>query len=252
MGRFRDVQTFVRAARESSTLDDLARLVGDASRTMGFEYYSFGHHVNLVGSSLIQVSNYPDAWRDTIKEKRYIVDDPVVVACQTSAAGFRWSQIDSLITLSSRQSEILRGASDAGMGDGFTVPIHLPGECAGSCSFAVARNRELHESSLPAAQYIGSFAFEAVRRLAREVPPRGHMGDGGPAPVLTSRQLDCVVLVARGKSDGDAAQLLGISADTVHQHIETAKQRFGVATRMQLVIRTLFDNQLTFRDIIRR
>jgi len=39
------------------------------------------------------------------------------------------------------------------------------------------------------------------------------------------------VLAAQGKSDTDAGVLLGISNQTVHQHIETAKRRYGVATR---------------------
>lgn len=253
MGQFRDVQNFVRVASQAPTVEDLRRSVTDVAATFGFAYYAVGHHVNLASPTLIQLSNYPEAWVETIRERRYITDDPVVMACQTSAAGFRWSEIRALIALSQRQEQILEGASRAGLGDGFTVPIHIPGECAGSCSFAVRSESELQEHLLPAAHYIGCFAFEAIRRIAREIPARGHSGNGNSAnPVLTSRQLDCVVLVARGKSDGDTAQLLGISPDTVHQHIETAKQRFGVATRMQLVIRTLFDNQLSFRDIMRR
>jgi LuxR family quorum-sensing system transcriptional regulator CciR len=59
------------------------------------------------------------------------------------------------------------------------------------------------------------------------------------------------VLVAQGKSDWDIAQLLGIASDTVHQHIEAAKRRYGVASRTQLVVRALFDSQITFADIIR-
>jgi LuxR family quorum-sensing system transcriptional regulator CciR len=70
-------------------------------------------------------------------------------------------------------------------------------------------------------------------------------------PRLTDRQLDCVVLAAQGKSDGVIAQLLGISGETVHQHIETAKRRYGVASRMQLVVRALYDNLITFADTLR-
>ena len=33
--------------------------------------------------------------------------------------------------------------------------------------------------------------------------------------------------------------------------IEEAKRRYGVATRVQLVVRTLFDSQLTFGDIVK-
>jgi LuxR family quorum-sensing system transcriptional regulator CciR len=103
---------------------------------------------------------------------------------------------------------------------------------------------------LPASQYMGCFAFEAARRIrgleqaAQNRPPV----DRRP---LSGRQLDCLVLAAQGKSDSVIAQLLGISPETVHQHIETAKRRYGVATRTQLVVRALFDNQITFADTMR-
>ena len=67
---------------------------------------------------------------------------------------------------------------------------------------------------------------------------------------LTRRQLDCVVLAGRGKSDRDVGQILGISDQTVHQHMEDAKRKYDVATRMQLVVRALFDNQLAFADLV--
>ena len=65
---------------------------------------------------------------------------------------------------------------------------------------------------------------------------------------MTPRQLDCVMLVAQGKSDWEIGQVLGISESTVHKHIEDAKRRFGVCTRVQLVVRSLFDSQLSFTD----
>ena len=59
-------------------------------------------------------------------------------------------------------------------------------------------------------------------------------------------------MVARGKSDWEAAKILGVSQDTVHQHVEMAKRKYGVATRAQLVIRAIYDNQLGFQDVIMR
>jgi hypothetical protein len=36
----------------------------------------------------------------------------------------------------------------------------------------------------------------------------------------------------------------------VHKHIEDAKRRFCVSTRIQLVVRSLFDARLTFADVM--
>jgi DNA-binding CsgD family transcriptional regulator len=59
-----------------------------------------------------------------------------------------------------------------------------------------------------------------------------------------------VALVAQGKSDWEIGQLLGISDSTVHKHIEDAKRRFGVSTRIQLVVRSLHEARLSFADVI--
>ena len=71
------------------------------------------------------------------------------------------------------------------------------------------------------------------------------------APDLTQRQLDCIVLMAQGKSDWDTGKILGISQRTVQEHLDTARRRYSVGSRTQLLVRTLFDNHLGFQDIIR-
>lgn len=67
---------------------------------------------------------------------------------------------------------------------------------------------------------------------------------------LTSRQRDCLVLVARGKSDREIGAELGISDQTVHKHIEAAKKRYAVSTRMQLVVYALFVRQLEIAEVM--
>ncbi len=247
MGRFRDVQNFVREANQAEDLEALDRLMDSTVRSMGCSYYALGHHVNVASDVHVRIGTYPTAWMETLHETRYIYVDPVLTACQTTAMGFRWSHVDQLIELSATQREILSLATKAGMGDGFTVPIHIPGESAGSVSFAMGAGRDFKEAMIPVMQYVGCFGFEAARRLVNTKRKPNH-----EQTRLTSRQLDCVLLVARGKSDWDSSQLLGISEQTVHQHVETAKRKYGVATRTQLVIRALFDNQLGFRDVIGR
>jgi LuxR family transcriptional regulator, quorum-sensing system regulator CciR len=250
MSALSDVQSFVHHASEVDSLEALHGLLEATVRTIGFDYYALGHHVNVASGDLVQIGNYPESWMQTVRAREYISDDPVLLACQTSAVGFLWSEVSRLIELSTRQKEILAGAGRAGLGEGFTVPVHIPGECMGSCSFARINGKDLDETVLPAAHYIGCFAFEAARRLARK--PGARKRERATAESLTPRQLDCVVMVARGKSDWEAGKILGLKQDTVHQHVETAKRKYGVATRTQLVIRALYDNQLGFQDVIMR
>ena len=256
MSAFDDVAEFVRASKRTTEMAELGALLVDAVGTFGFDHVALVHHVDLSNvvsaARSVQFINYPDSWRALIRARAYYRDDPVLTAVQRSVTGFLWSDLPKIVPLSARQAEILATASACGLGEGFTVPINVPGEFLGSCSFGIATGGELPRRALPAAQYVGCFAFEAARRIQRlEGEVKACRGAGLPTPRLTQRQFDCVILAAQGKSDWHIAQLLGISSDTVHQHIEMAKHRFGVSSRTELVVRALFEAQITFADVLR-
>jgi DNA-binding CsgD family transcriptional regulator len=53
---------------------------------------------------------------------------------------------------------------------------------------------------------------------------------------LTRRQLDCLSWVRHGKSSTDIGDLLGISRQTVEEHIAEACRKLGVRTRLQAAV----------------
>lgn len=55
-------------------------------------------------------------------------------------------------------------------------------------------------------------------------------------PRVTARESEVLSWVAVGKSDWAIGRLLNISGKTVNFHVENAKRKFGVATRVQAVI----------------
>ena len=200
---------------------------------------------------LVRLHDFPEDWEGVIRDRGYFCDDPVHVACQTSFKPFTWQDVPNLIVLSPKQREMLDAARVAGLGNGFTIPIHIPGERTASCTFSIKAGKDIPVEALPVAQYLGCFAFEAARRVAEAMPTTEARLRRAPTPPrLTRRQLDCVVLAGQGKSDRDIAQILGVGYETAHQHMEDAKRKYGVATRMQLIVRVLFDNHVAFADLM--
>ncbi len=68
-----------------------------------------------------------------------------------------------------------------------------------------------------------------------------HRGDGRrrwPAAHVrvTARESEVLGWVAAGKSDWAIGQILNISGKTVNFHVENAKRKLGVGTRVQAVI----------------
>lgn len=247
--RLRHVQAFVEASRCVSSLDELRALTSDAVVELGFDYFAILHLVDFTRPppGTFQLGTFPVGWLGVQRERRYLADDPVIAACQYASAGFVWEELPKLLRLTDRQRTVMNASLREGLGDGFTVPNHVPGEPLGCVSFVVRPGHELPTAAIPAAQSIGNFAFEAGRRIVRN---GSGMGFTPRLPPLSARQIDCIVLIAKGKSDSVAAQLMGISPRTVNQHVEAAKRRYEVASRQQLIVRALYDSQITFSDLL--
>ena len=251
MTQLQDVQQFVELSEQAEDFGTLDRLLHGMTNAMGFDYYALVQHVDMRNrnpNSVICLENYPPSWAEVFVITGLYAVDPIHLASQRTNVGFTWSNVADYLTLEARHRAILEQAGKEGMGDGFTVPAHIPGESTGSCSFGVRRGKTLPRENLMMAQLVGSFAFEAGRRLL------GRLGDDAPwrlPPRLTPRQKDCVSLIAQGKTDWEIGRILGIAETTVRDYIEDACRRYDVRRRVQLVVRALHDGQLTLADCLR-
>lgn len=250
MSRLSDINEFISTARAATSADDLRALMEPMTREMGFHSYALFQHVRHFSwkkKKLLAISNYPRDWLDYFFEHKLTTDDPIHIASHRTGVGFTFDQIPSLIPVTRRQQDILEGSRKAGITDGFCVPAHVPGETNGTCTFVVTDGVGLPMENLPMAQLVGCFAYEAARQLLLA-------GEGlvqcPRSERLTSRQLECIVLVARGKTDWEIATVLGIHEDTVTEHLDEARRRCGVSRRTELPIHALYNGDLAFSDIL--
>jgi len=246
---FERVGAFVDDVSSARTKAELRSTLAEISKELGFAHFALSHHVDLRNSSepAIRIHNYPEEWERYYDRHQLGRTDPVHRACQTTAVGFAWSQLAKMIPLTLRDHRLMEAAARQGLGEGFTVPAHVPGEVNGSCSFATVRGRTLHAEHLATAQLVGAFAFEAARRLAK----REHQKLSDPAR-FSDRERDCLIWVARGKSDTEIATILGISPETVHQYMKQARANYDAVSRSQLVAHALFSGTISFMDIFKR
>jgi LuxR family transcriptional regulator, quorum-sensing system regulator CciR len=243
---FDRVDAFVRDVRELETEEALAGALADVAGDLGFRYFALTHHVDVRRSSAaIRIHNYPDGWAEWFDEQSLGAIDPVHRASNLTSVGFAWSRLPDMIALTPKDWRVLELARKEGIGEGFTVPAHVPGEAHGSCSFACVAGEPFCEHHLPLLQLVGAFAFEAARRMRRAEVSKG--------PVqLTDRQRECVMWAARGKSDWEIAQVLGVSEATVGEHLRHAYERYGVGKRTLVAVHALFDGTIGFLDVLRR
>lgn len=87
---------------------------------------------------------------------------------------------------------------------------------------------------------LGDTDCAILEMMARTVWEQCRMSEGfgtfDPSRTLLSpREIECLQWAAAGKSDADIAVLVGIKPTTAHFHIERAKKRLGVNTRVEAV-----------------
>ena len=236
---------FVEAAASCKGLSQLWTLLSDISRELGFSHFALLDHASLSAraSGLIRLDNYPDDWVRELVAKGFAADDPVHLASLRSNRGFGWCELGSLIRLERRHKTILARSRYYGIGGGFTVPANVLGEPSASCSFAVPPDCEVPLERLDCVERIGAHALSAARRL-RPLPPAPQR------PRLSPRELQCLRLVAIGKSDWEIAKILRVSFVTARQYVTRARAAYDCVSRTQLVVYGLRDHWITFEESI--
>ena len=82
--------------------------------------------------------------------------------------------------------------------------------------------------------------------MPQEMIEEGEIGSGG---VLSAREMEILLLVARGLSNRQVANALILSEATVKRHLANIYPKMGVSSRGEAVRRALFEEWITIEDI---
>ncbi|MGE0658170.1 MAG: autoinducer binding domain-containing protein [Reyranellaceae bacterium] len=119
-------------------------------------------------------------------------------------------------------------ARDFGMRHGYVIPIHGARRYRGIVTVA-GEHVALDSRSKAAIHLMAIYCHDKLSRLRQNE-------ETGERKKLTPRERECLHWAAVGKTDDEIASILTISSTTAHWHIENAKRKFDVATRVQAVL----------------
>ncbi|HKS77034.1 MAG TPA: LuxR family transcriptional regulator [Terriglobales bacterium] len=250
MNHFDVIQSFLELCDTSaSSTDSIAAGFAKAVNGLGFRHFACFSHVDPLNppGHAILVHNYPAAWFHHYSEQKFYRIDPVFRRAQGSASPFFWDETLRTTTMTKAEKRVLAEATTFGLAHGYTLPIKsswLPGSLRASCS-VVPDSQNLETGSYATLKVLAHFLYVS---MATACTP----ATGAPFPELTSRERQCLVLVAQGKDEWTIARILGLSPATVHYHIGRLKRRFQVATGPQAVFSAVMTGQLSYCDVHRR
>ena len=246
---FDSAQSFIEQCDRATQLNELATAFQRSLEALGFRHFACCSHVDPLRPPRrsVMLHTYPDAWRRCFSELHFYEFDPVFLRAEQSRLPFYWDAPDFLAELTPPQQEILAEAARLGITHGYTIPMHSVGAAGpqrASCS-VVPDSTSIDTSTYFWVRLMATYLYEAASRDAEAQDPAVAAG------TLSRRERQCLELAAQGKSDWVVGRLLSISERTVHNHIESAKRRLGVATRVQAIVHALASRQVSFGDVIR-
>lgn len=241
------VQGFIEGCQASPpSAQRLAKGLPKALEALGFGYYACCSHVDPLHPppDAVMLHNYPAVWERHFSEARLHEIDPVLLHAERNPMPFFWDEVFRTERITKPQKQVLAEAAGLGLAHGFTAPLHLswlPGSLRASCS-VVPDNPRVDPRNYPMVDALAAYLFTALYRA------RDPWNIALPSD-LTRRERECLTLAALGKTDWEIGHLLKLSEFTVHTHIEQAKRRFGVATRMRAVILALMCGAIAYGDL---
>lgn len=177
-------------------------------------------------TNAILYSDSPQEIRTTIDREGLNVDHPVSAYSREASGPFLISDVRRDERFKGRRwAELLSDPLKAG--DAVVMNVHSRHGLNGCMIFG---GHDFKDSPLTRSSLLvmAHAAFDRIDMLSKGVDTTNDLQ-------LSERELDCLQLLARGLSDEEIAPMLGISRRTVRYHVDHAKQKLGVSSRVHAV-----------------
>ena len=220
-------QRRVRSARSGKEIFDRTL---EAASELGFNRLAMIHATWFIrpGRRLIFFHNFDD-WGRIFLDRNYYRHDPALFLSQRTNRPFSWRYMRQILPADPAQDRILREADRHGLRVGFTVPVAVPGEPVGCCSFATDADELPPVSQCRAAAWIADEAFAEARRIYGYPSPIDES-----APHLSPRRLECLRWAVIGRTDAQIAIIMNAKVSTIRSYMADLRRLFGVCSRTEL------------------
>ena len=210
----------------------LEATLGETTRALGFTRYSYYRMRPRLGELDTQLCNYPIGWINHYNYKGYHHIDPIFLESGQTIGPITWASLKTRYAEDRGICGLLNEATDFGLRDGISVPIHGPNnslDVLSICSPLDPAEVLKETSAAPEACCImAMFARQALDRLD---PAETKM------PVhLTPREREVLLWTARGKTAWEIGRILSISDQTVVFHVKNAGRKFGAYSKQHAVV----------------
>ena len=209
-----------------------------------FAYFGFGHFLVSEAmrpdgrlSGMHQFGRTHADWRSHYDARGHIRRDAMIPRVLAALDPFTWLET-ARSPLDEPGRLVLDEAREFRLRDGFVLPMHYTDGSACGVMLIGETEARLVGHRRAAVQILSYYFATLGRRLQTEAREPDCATEARPVR-LTPRQRECLQWVRAGKTDWEISVILGLSEDTVSEHIDAARKRLGARTRVQAVIEAI-------------
>lgn len=230
--RYQTLQEFIAKSNKCRSSGELNAVFSDYLGRMGIDMYVFScvHHQNDIAGHGVS-SSYPGDWLDHYISNNYIAFDPIYRIGWEKSGIFDWASISKTHVLSRDETRLMNEAGDAGLVCGAAASIHLGYGNLIGFGFASSSRHTFGRDHL-SQLYAMAGQFQLV--YTSLVP-----NSERPEIRLSARQKEVLQWIATGKTRVDIAEIMGITEDTVDDHLRQVFRKLRCNDRVVAVLRAV-------------
>ncbi len=228
---------FLDKALKASTPEEILDLFFKALANIGIDKIAYGA-LRARGYQLphdpLKMATYPDEWVKIYLENQYMVKDAITQHGFFTRNPFLWKSVRHGHTIKENQKLILDQASEFGLDDGISVPVHGPmGELYMMGLASAAPNPDLEHFKTELGLLVHQFHLLYYGLLEEEQTNTTNLSP------LTAKEEEILKWCSEGHSNKSIATILNVSQHTIDFHIRNIFSKLDVDNRVAAVTKAI-------------
>lgn len=179
------------------------------------------------------IAGFDAAWMDYYLDRDYGPLDPVFSWVAEARGPFRWADAERAATLTRPQFNFMRESEEAGLRNGFSVPLRGPKGRLSAIFAAGPSKASIPMQSFRLCSLLGQHFHNVGMALENQT-----LGSSGQIR-LTPREREVLLWCARGKSNWSIGEIIGISGHSVKFHIQNVYKKLDANSRIAAVVKAI-------------
>lgn len=223
---------FIEAMKIAETPHAIARSLEVVAGDFGLDSFAISG-LPLPGESIapyVLLNGWPPEWFERYVAEKYVRVDPVIHHSRTTDEVFIWSEVLNGTRVGPRARKLMNEASDFGMRDGISVPLHSIGGLQAIVTFG-GRNIKMPQEAKGILHLVSIYAHHRLQAITKKANGTTRKKVAN----LTTHERDVIYWCAEGKTNWEIAQILGRSKSTVQHQLRNALLKLNCVNRSQLI-----------------